>query len=319
VFRSASGKASYRTILDEVEILDGYSAGSPVPVHAVNAAETEETSFDVQGLRSALWTYAVEAVDGAGAPIAAATNRVDLSDPPPQPVIDAVAISELPRKGGVRLWREDFGAFTNVFSTSANSAGWLNGTTLPHWQAYNGGIPVEHITRNNGAETQKGLYAYWATNKLPSTYSLGTMTSGTAGEFAYGLAFKNDTAFQVRKISVRYDGMQFGFRNAGPQDLAFEFLVTNELASVAADGPWTECADLTYRTPESKESGLASGKDLPVPTAMAADIFGATVPNDCYFMIRWRRSATTSAAAIAIDNVAVSFTVQPRPMAIVVR
>ena len=313
VFRSASGKASYRTILDEVEILDGYSAGSPVPVHAVNAAETEETSFDVQGLRSALWTYAVEAVDGTGAPIAAATNRVHLEN------LCAVQISELPRSGGARLWREDFGAFTNVFPSTGNSAVWQNCTTLPHWQAYCGGTAVDHITRNHGAEKQNGLYAYWAASGLPSTYSLGTMTTGSAREFAYGIAFRNDTAFPVRKISVAYDGMQFGFRNTGPQDLAFEYLVTNDLASVAATGDWTGCANLTYRTTRDTTSAPASDGDIPVATALSSDISGATVPKDGYFVIRWRRSATTSAAAMAIDNVTVSFTVRSRPMTIVVR
>lgn len=321
VFRSAFGKKSYfRTILDEVEILDGYSAGSTVPDYAVNAMRTDGLSCAVSDMPSAVWTYAVEALDGAGAVIAAATNRVDLINPPPRPVLDAILISEVARKGGIRIWQESFDAFTNVFPTSGkNSADWVNGTTLPHWQAYYGGEPVTAITRNQGAKNTKGLYAYWATNELAETYSLGTMTSGTADEFVYGIAFRNDTVFPARKISVKYDGMQFGFRNSVRQVLVCECLVTNELVSVAADGAWMECADLAYGTSKDRESGLNSGEDLPVVTALAADIAGISVPKDYYFLLRWRRSAVSNGAAMAIDNLSVSFLIQSRPMTIVVR
>ena len=319
VFRSASGKKSYRTLLDEVEILEGYSAGVPAPDYALSSVQVSESSYAVEALPSAVWMYAVEAIDGSGAVVAASTNTVDLVNPPPQPVLDAVAISAIQRKGGERIWYEDFSSFTNVFPTSKNTADWLNGTTLPHWQAYCGDNPVSDVIRNNGAGTRKGLYAYWTTDKLVETYSLGTMTSGTAEEYVYGLSFRNDTAFSVHKVVVRFDGLQFGFRNMEVQNLACEYMVTNELVSVAADGDWHICDDLTYYTAENSSSGLESGKDIPVTTALSADITDVSIPNDCYFMLRWRRNVTSNAAAIAIDNVSVAFAVKSRPFYIVVR
>jgi hypothetical protein len=175
------------------------------------------------------------------------------------------------------------------------------------------------VIRNNGAGTKKGLYAYWATNEVVETYSLGTMTTGTAEEYVYGLSFRNDTEFSVRKIAVRFDGMQFGFKNKEVQELVCEYLVTNELVSVVADGNWRVCDDLTYYTSKGNTSGLESGKDLPVATEISAEITDASIPNDWHFMLRWRRSAISNAAAMAIDNVSVTFTVQSRPLTIVVR
>jgi len=319
VFRSASGKKSCRTLLDEVEILEGYSAGVLAPDYAVNAAQVSATSYAVESLPCAVWMFAVEAIDGSGVVVAATTNTVDLVNPPPQPVLDAVVLSGIPRKGGERIWYEDFSSLTNVFPTSKNTADWLNGTTLPHWQAYCGDDPVSNVIRNNGAGTQKGLYVYWATNKVAETYSLGTMTTGTADEYVYGLSFHNDTAFSVRKIAVRFDGMQFGFKNKEVQELVCEYLVTNELVSVSADGDWRVCDDLTYFTSKDNTSGLESGEDLPVATEISAEITDANIAKDGYFMLRWRRSATSNAAAMAIDNVSVAFTVQSRPLTIVVR
>lgn len=145
------------------------------------------------------------------------------------------------------------------------------------------------------------------------------MTSGTAEEYVYGLSFRNDTAFSVLKVVVRFDGLQFGFRNMEVQNLACEYMVTNELVSVAADGDWHICDDLTYITAKDNTSGLESGKDIPVTTALSADITDVSIPNDCYFMLRWRRNVTSNAAAIAIDNVSVAFAVKSRPFYIVVR
>ena len=319
VFRSASGKSKFRTLLDEVEILEGYSAGVPTPKYVVDAVQVSSSSYVVEALSSAVWMFAVEAIDGSGTVMAASTNMVDLLNPPPRPVLDAVVLSEIQRKGGERIWSEDFSSFTNVFPGTKNTVDWLNGATLPHWQAYCGGEPVSNVIRNHGAGTQKGLYAYWATNKVAETYSLGVMTTGAAEEFVYGLSFRNDTPFSVKKVTARFDGMQFGFRNKEVQELVCEYLVTNELVSVVADGDWCICGDLTCFTAKNNTSGLESGNDLPVATEISAEIADASIPSDCYFMLRWRRSATSNAAAMAIDNVSVSFTVQPRPLVIVVR
>jgi hypothetical protein len=230
-----------------------------------------------------------------------------------------VPLSEVARNSGVRIWREDFSSFTNVFLSGDNRMAWLNGITVPHWQAYVNGDPIEEIQRNNGAGTTKGLYAYWATNKLASTYSLGVLPTKDSGGFVYGLAFKNDTPFSVRKVTVGYDGAQFGFKNEGVHELLCECLVTNELVAVAEDGDWHSCAELKFCTTKDVNSGLKSGSDLPVVTSVSAEVSGVRIPRDSYFMIRWHRNATTHAAAMAIDNVVVSFEAEPHPMTIVIR
>jgi hypothetical protein len=89
--------------------------------------------------------------------------------------------------------------------------------------------------------------------------------------------------------------------------------------SVAVDGDWRVCDDLTYFTSKDNTSGLESGEDLPVATEISAEITDVSIAKDGYFMLRWRRSSTSNAAAMAIDNVSVAFTVQSRPLTIVVR
>ena len=95
--------------------------------------------------------------------------------------------------------------------------------------------------------------------------------------------------------------------------------MTNELVSVAAAGDWRTFHGLAYHTSKDTESGLTSGEDMPVKTAVSAELMDAIVPQGGYFMLRWRRSAAANAAAIAIDNVSVAFSVRSRPLTIVVR
>ena len=95
--------------------------------------------------------------------------------------------------------------------------------------------------------------------------------------------------------------------------------MTNELVSVDSGGDWHSWEDLTYSTTRDFNSGLDSGRDLPVSTAISAELRNVDVPKNGYFMIRWKRSSATNSAAMAIDNVSVAFAVQPHPLTIVIR
>jgi hypothetical protein len=113
--------------------------------------------------------------------------------------------------------------------------------------------------------------------------------------------------------------MQFGFRNTSEQAVVCEYLVTNELVSVCAEGCWCVCDNLIYRTTKDNNSGLVNGMDLPVKTVISAELKNISVPVNSYFILRWRRTAVSNAAAMSMDNIAVSFTIQSHPFRIVVR
>ena len=135
----------------------------------------------------------------------------------------------------------------------------------------------------------------------------------------FGTIFWNDTEGAVRNVAVSYRGKQFGFKNKVSQELEFDFLVTNELVNVDCEGDWRSCRALTFVSPmvgagEEKKSGA----DLPVEAAVAAEIQGAAVPAGSYLIVRWRREPTANGAALAIDDVAVSFE-SPSSFVIIVR
>ncbi|MBO5941121.1 MAG: hypothetical protein J6R18_08010 [Kiritimatiellae bacterium] len=317
VLRSVYGKSSYRTIVDSIEVVEGYSAGMSVPDYFLEAIAVNGESYNVDSLTAETWHYSVEALDPAGKVICSATNTVDLADIPPCPVLNAVELASLVKIGGMRCYEENFDSFADVFDT--NESDWINGVTVPYWQSYYGSAAIEVIKRNAGSGTAKGLYAFRGSNEDIETYSLGTLTSSKAERFVYGLCFKNNTSATQRKTVVKYDGVQFGFRNTVAQELVCEYIVTNELVSIASGGNWQRIDELLYSTPEDSSSGLKGGTDLPITTVLSAELSGIAIPQDAYFMVRWRREAGTNSAAIGIDNISVSFYGQARPLTIVVR
>jgi hypothetical protein len=318
LFRSVTGKSEFRTLLDEVAVLEGYSEGAVRPDFAVAGEEVSSNGWAVASLAPAVWQVAVEAVAAGGNVMAARTNAVDLLHLPPPPVT-CVPLSALPRRRGVCVWREDFSALERVFSDDGSTAAWRNGATFGPWRAFVGEAPVETLTRNYGAKTTAGLYAYRSTNELVATYALGTMTGGSAGEIVYGLVFRNETPYAVETLSIRYDGVQCGFRNETAQALFCEYRVAPLWEDLADAGDWCTPAALTFETPATAASGLVNGADFLVRPACGADGCEVALPPGGYLLLRWRRPPAVKGAALAIDNVVVSFGFKAKGLTLVVR
>lgn len=317
LFRSAAGKSSHRTLLDEVSLVEEYSPGTVQADYAVEGLAVTSNGFAAASLATAVWTVAVEAIAN-GEVMCAATNTVDLANPPPEPQ-RYVPLSGLARRSGKSIWHEDFSAFATVFAGDDSQADWRNGLTLGAWQAFLGGTAFGTITRNHGAKTAMGLYAYWETNKVAATYALGTMTSSSAQEIVYGLAFRNDTPLRVETVTVRYDGVQFGFRNKDIQSLFYEYRTAEEQYSVLSEGPWTTDGELSFETLADADSNLASGADEPLRRTRSSGARNIKIPPGGCFVLRWRRPRASYSAALAIDNVEVVFGFRPDASVITLR
>ena len=309
-----------RVLLDAVHFVgDDYEAGHVVTNWVVAGESVTTSEWTATGLEAeGQYRFAVRAVMGVNESEMSESVPVTLL-PQEDVVAGAVALSTLATVDGRRMWYEDFSVFTNIYPKSDNVASWTNGVTVPHWQLYVGDAAPETLSRNFGTATASDFYAYWATNKVSDTYSLGTLTSGDRADLVYGVAFRNDTMGDVRQVRVRYDGLQFGFKNNVEQSLQCECLVTNEEVSVVASGDWRACDALRFTTPVVGGGGLESGKDLPVRRAYSADDLGVRVPRGGYLLIRWRRTKTTSAAAMAIDNVEMAFESAIQPTVMILR
>ena len=300
---STTNKRSTRVILDSIELLRGYDSGRLEPEYLVNEDVVAEGSFQVENLPMGEYFFAVEAVRGDERALSS-TGRVDLATGLPPDLPAPVRFSEM----GALEWREGFDGLAGLFPGKDNLCAWVNGVTLPPWQVWCDGDVVAQITRNKGAVANGGLYAYWATNEVVSSYALGMNVGSSANEFVCGVAFTNDLRTVFDGFSLAYEGRQFGFRNTEEQRIEVEWLVTNRLVSACAEGNWRREDSLMFRTPAVGRGGeLQSGADLPLGGSASGTLERAVVRPGEVMLVRWRRARATNAAALAIDDVRLSF------------
>src|ERR1035437_3082707 len=150
------------------------------------------------------------------------------------------------------------GAYSQNFDSlaSSGSPSWTDNVTLSGWYiskagGTSGNGPVTSYTAGTGSSGTGAIYSFGATSS--SERALGSVASGTPGNFAYGVRFINDTALTATNITISYTGEQW--RNGGntnAQKLAFSYLVssspiTNSDALNA--NSWTAFTGLDFTTP----------------------------------------------------------------------
>ncbi|MBP9900660.1 MAG: immunoglobulin domain-containing protein [Verrucomicrobia bacterium] len=141
----------------------------------------------------------------------------------------------------------------NSLATGGTSNPWTDNSTLPGWYASrtSGGPAVTTYRAESGTSTAGALCSFGST--ASSERALGSVASGTPGNFAYGVRFTNDTAITQTSIFISFTGEQW--RNGGiaaQQTLAFSYRVSSSAitdSDAANANSWISFADLNFSAP----------------------------------------------------------------------
>ena len=253
-------------------------------------------------------------VVGAGFGAVPAAEVPDEPEPAPDAAVGALRFSALPPG----VWREGFDACRELFPDDKNVCAWTNGASIAGWQAWQDGVAPEKLTRNQGKVSSVGLYAYWTADESAASYSLGMNVGSTAKEALWGVAFTNDTVHLLRDFVLAYTGRQFGFKNPAAQTVAVEWLVTNRLAAIDAEGDWRTSPGLVFTTPATAADGLASG-EATAESRPSGGLDGAALAPGKVLLLRWRRLKVTNSAALGVDDVELRWTSVRERTQIVIR
>jgi hypothetical protein len=321
LFRSFTTGSQRKVLVDDIALISGFTEGLAMTNYVFSSKRVEYSpspSLLIENLSENMqYDFSVRAVSSGNisefSSICSAITTVT-----DQEKVTAFPLSTIASSHSAKIWTEDFSSLTNVFYDKDNSVEWRNSLTFSHWQAYEGLAPFEELKRNNGNGATAGLYAYWKSDKSVDSYSLGTLTASEKPEYVYGLSFKNDTAYLIEQMSISYDGVQFGFKNENEQQLIFEYRITKELEPLISGEDWKELGALNFTTPKDSSSGLSSGEDVVVVPLSLEDVKIRLQP-ESYCHIRWRRCSVSKAAAMAIDNVCVTFKERRAGMRVIVR
>ena len=300
---SPTNKTSARAIIDDVAILSGYSEGSLAPSYIVNGLDVGlVTRYSFTGLPSVPVQFAVEAYGRRGVTSEKTEAvEVDLSNPEKVPQLNACPLSSL--TSPALTYTQNFDSLA-ALTVPTGDKDWLNGTTLPYWQAYKDADAVSSFNYNAGTGSTGGLYVF-ATNRNALVRALGAYSTQN-DEFSFGLAFTNDTESAMTLSSVVYLAQQWGFANNANQTLSVSVMVTNNLNWISAysDG-WTEIGS-TQSTVFDAEDVHDTPDSIPVAVTPAEEI---SIAPGQVLMLKWTIHSLKSGkpGMMGIDDVTVTF------------
>ena len=224
-----------RVVVGAVVVVSGYSEESVEPSYIQSVDVGDVTEYSFTGLPSVPVQFAVEAYGRRGVMSErTGTMEVDLANPDKVAQLNACPLSSLVGK----TYGQNFDSLAALTEDTGDMK-WLNGTTLPYWQAYKNADAAHSIKYNGGNGTTGGLYAL-SLKQNHAVRALGACSTQN-DEFSFGLAFTNDTDSAMSLSSVAYSAQQWGFGNATNQTMSVSALVVDNLNWISSytDG-WAE-------------------------------------------------------------------------------
>jgi len=202
-------------------------------------------------------------------------------------------------------------------ATSGTANVWSDNTTLPGWYAAktSGGTEVTTYRGGDGSSNAGAIWSLGIAGVSNSTdRALGSIASGTPGNFAYGLRLLNDTGVTLSNITVSYTGEQW--RNGGntsPQTLAFSYRISAtpiSNADAVNANAWTSFPALSFVTPiATANAGAIDGNAAANRAAFAPVLLsGVTVAAGEEIFLRWLDpNDSGNDHGFGIDDLVVSF------------
>ena len=206
------------------------------------------------------------------------------------------------------------GTHSQNFDSLAGSGtgnAWTDNVTLPGWYAAKtlGGNTVTAYRAGTGSDNTGALYSFGGSGSTDR--ALGSVASGTPGNFAYGVRFTNDTTSAQTNFIISYTGEQWRVANASTQKLAFSYQVGTSLTNADAAGAqsWTAFSALDFSSPNTNATQTLNGND-PTNRVVFTNIVlsGVAVQPGQEIFFRWfDPDDSGSDDGLAIDNLTVSF------------
>ncbi|HZV69056.1 MAG TPA: autotransporter-associated beta strand repeat-containing protein [Saprospiraceae bacterium] len=202
----------------------------------------------------------------------------------------------------------------NTLNTSGSPT-WTNNSTIANWYSQRSGAGIA-IVADNGGATTGALYSYGT--GTTTERALGTIGSGTAGNFAHGVLLRNLTGVTITDLKVTYTLEQWRDGNSGAaQDITFWYFksgapITDVQPGVTAG--WTTVPTLTLSSPVFTGPASALNGDLSANrvTATNIPIPSFTLSNTDYIMLKWEDpNHSGNDHGLSIEDVTISWTVPP--------
>ena len=213
------------------------------------------------------------------------------------------------------------GSYTQDFNSLLNTGAsnpWADNSTIPNWYAQRSGTGGGTYRSDNGSVNTGALYSFGTT--ASTERALGTLGSGTAGNFALGALFQNTSSGDIGTVTVSYTMEQWrdGGAASSPgaaQSMTFWYKVSS--SSISALTPnvntgWTQVTALTGTSPifVAPTAGAALDGNLAANKVALSNVVipGLVLAAGEYLMIKWDDpNQAGNDHGLSIDDVTVSW------------
>jgi hypothetical protein len=231
-------------------------------------------------------------------------------------LLTAITLFFISGNGNAQIVMSATGSNTQNFNTLASTGTnntFTDNSTISSWYSQRS-VAGSTYAADNGALNSGNLYSYGTT--ATTERALGSLGSGSAGNFAHGAQLRNTSGAAITDIRITYTLEQW--RNGGnttPQSVTFWYK-TNTSAITAltpntATG-WTQVTALTTTSPINTASAGALDGNLSANKVTVTNISipSLSLANNSYIMLKWEDPDNTgSDHGLAIDDVTINWTV----------
>lgn len=229
--------------------------------------------------------------------------------------ITVLDIDEVPGGGGTLITGPGFSTQNFDALPDSGTPTWTDNVTIPGWSAQRTGNGTT-ITSNTGSSSTGALYSYGTTTDR-ALGSLGS-SNASAGSFAFGVSFKNDTGGPLTLTTLSYAGEQW--RNGGggnSQSITFSYQIGNSSVTSltpGSDSGWTPVSALDFTSPvNTTGAGLLDGNAAANRSLRSANLNLQLAPGQ-WIAFRWRDiDHSGSDHGLAIDDFRLDWSLPAEP------
>lgn len=200
------------------------------------------------------------------------------------------------------------GSYSQNFNSLINtgSATWTDNSTIANWYAQRTGSGTD-IVANNGGSNTGNLYSYGNT---ATDRALGSVGSGTAGNFAWGVKLQNNTTSTLQ-ISLAYTGEQWRNSAAAAQTVSFYYKTSSSDFSALNPNDnttWTNVSLLNFTSPVTGGTAGALDGNLAANRVVFSSTTVTTLNPGEYIILKWDDPDHSGADhGLSIDDVTISW------------
>ncbi len=210
----------------------------------------------------------------------------------------------------------DINPVTESFDSLASSGTtnpWVDNSTLPGWYAASVSGFGSDYRAGNGTSLTGDLYSFGNS----SDRALGSVGSGTTGDFAWGVRLVNSSTNTLGNFQVTYSGEQW--RNSGAATQVLSFSYRSSVSALTTPDPsntlkWVPINSLDFTTPVFGGTiGAIDGNSNSV-TFRQISLTGLTLTPKEELFLRWLDpDHSGNDHGLAIDNFTLTYQSVPEP------